>query len=409
MKQFYSQLNYKLYYIVLIMNMGLMTMGLLVVNSRNDEITLGYILHLVLVVILSAFLFIYPKFETRVLRIIIITTISAYFYTLFFVYPETSSTIIFLCLIPAISILFFDSKLFYFSLISNGALMALTFTYIMFIDKANKYPFIKIDVTGNIINFIGSQVFIFFLFSLYSARIKKQQMYFEQIQQSERLKTTGQLAAAVAHEIRNPLTVVKGFLQFYENDPSIHKDDKKNFAVMINELNSAEHVISQFLTNAKPENNQKLELVNINECLHSVTDLLLSYGVFHQNKIELNVQENVYISANVIEFKQLFTNLIKNAIEVSDRGESVRISAKRKENYVEISVRDTGCGMSEEELKLLGTPFYSLKSKGTGLGLMICFNIVEKYKGTIRFNSVKGNGTTVTIQFPYYDRKDVLW
>ena len=107
------------------------------------------------------------------------------------------------------------------------------------------------------------------------------------------------------------------------------------------------------------------------------------------------------ISANTIEFKQLLINIIKNAIEASTIGDLVLVTAGREKGFVVIQVIDHGRGMSEAEVASLGTPFYSLKSKGTGLGMMICFNIVEKFKGTIDFHSSIGHGTTVTIRFPF--------
>ncbi|MGB3262101.1 ATP-binding protein [Paenisporosarcina sp.] len=397
MKQF---MNQKQYYFLTIMTIALMTSGLIVVIPRYDGLETGLLLHISLVVLLSASLLIYPMYEKYLFRLTTIIVGAAYFYMLFFLYPETWSTFIFLCFIPAFSILFFDSKLFYFSLVFNVLLITLTFSYVVLIDQGDNYSHITLDLTGNIINFIGSQIIIYLIFYISSDRIKKQQLYYEELQQSERLKTTGQLAAAVAHEIRNPLTVVKGFLQFYENDSSVSKDLKSNFSMMIDELNTAEHVISQFLTTAKPDKDQKMETVDVRKALQSVADLLMSYGVFHQNNIELLVEEKIYIAANPIEFKQLLINLVKNAIEVSNKGDSVLIVAERKKREIEIRVVDTGFGMSEEVLKSLGSPFYSLKSKGTGLGLMICFNIVEKYNGTIHFESVEGQGTTVIVRFP---------
>ncbi|MCZ8537829.1 HAMP domain-containing histidine kinase [Paenisporosarcina quisquiliarum] len=397
MKQF---MNQKQYYFLTIMTIALMTSGLIVVIPRYDGLETGLLLHISLVVLLSASLLIYPMYEKYLFRLTTIIVGAAYFYMLFFLYPETWSTFIFLCFIPAFSILFFDSKLFYFSLVFNVLLITLTFSYVVLIDQGDNYSHITMDLTGNIINFIGSQIIIYLIFYISSDRIKKQQLYYEELQQSERLKTTGQLAAAVAHEIRNPLTVVKGFLQFYENDSSVSKDVKDNFSMMIDELNTAEHVISQFLTTAKPDKDQKMETVDVRKALQSVADLLMSYGVFHQNNIELLVEEKIYIAANPIEFKQLLINLVKNAIEVSNKGDSVLIVAERKKREIEIRVVDTGFGMSAEVLKSLGSPFYSLKSKGTGLGLMICFNIVEKYNGTIHFESVEGKGTTVIVRFP---------
>jgi len=393
-------MNQKQYYFLTMMTIALMTSGLIVVIPRYDGPEAGFLVHISLVVLLSASLLIYPKYEKYLFRLTTIIVGAAYFYMLFFLYPETWSTFIFLCFIPAFSILFFDSKLFYFSLVFNVLLITLTFSYVVLIDQGDNYSHITMDLTGNIINFIGSQIIIYLIFYISSDRIKKQQLYYEELQQSERLKTTGQLAAAVAHEIRNPLTVVKGFLQFYENDSSVSKDVKSNFSMMIDELNTAEHVISQFLTTAKPDKDQKMETVDVRKALQSVADLLMSYGVFHQNNIELLVEEKIYIAANPIEFKQLLINLVKNAIEVSNKGESVLIVAEQKKKEIEIRVVDTGFGMSEEVLKSLGSPFYSLKSKGTGLGLMICFNIVEKYNGTIQFESVEGKGTTVIVRFP---------
>lgn len=393
-------MNQKQYYFLTMITIALMLSGLIVVIPRYDGPKPEFLLHIVLVILLSASLLIYPKYEKYLFRLTTIIVGAAYFYMLFFLYPETWSTFIFLCFIPAFSILFFDSKLFYFSLVFNVLLITLTFSYVVLIDQGDNYSHITMDLTGNIINFIGSQVIIYLIFYISSDRIKKQQLYYEELQQSERLKTSGQLAAAVAHEIRNPLTVVKGFLQFYENDQSVSNDLKNNFSMMIDELNTAEHVISQFLTTAKPDKDYKLETVDVRKALQSVADLLMSYGAFHQNNIELLVEEKIYIAANPIEFKQLMVNLVKNAIEVSKKGDSVLIVAERKKKEIEIKVVDTGFGMSEEVLKSLGSPFYSLKSKGTGLGLMICFNIVEKYNGTIQFESVEGKGTTVIVRFP---------
>ncbi|MOA09377.1 Sporulation kinase E [compost metagenome] len=135
------------------------------------------------------------------------------------------------------------------------------------------------------------------------------------------------------------------------------------------------------------------------DVLHSVTGLLNSYAVLSDNQIDIQVEEDCIISINKMEFKQLLLNIIKNALEASDVGSSVSVTANKNHHFIEIKIIDEGSGMSEAEVKSLGTPFYSLKSNGTGLGLMICFNIVEKYNGEINYSSTKGNGTTVTIRF----------
>lgn len=401
MKDFYTHLNKKTYYTIVLIMMALMILGLVIGNPYLGEMNNGYFLHSILVILLSVCLLQYPRYKNRFLRIAILIVGSAYFYTIFFLYPNTSSTIIFLYFIPAISILFFDSKLFYYSLFGNGLLVAATFGYIMLADPHNLYFHLKEDLIANIFNFIGSQVMIYFIYHLSYERIKKQQLYYEQLQHTERLKTTGQLSAAFAHEIRNPLTVVKGFLQLYsEKSSTFSQDVKDHFTLMINELNVAEQVISQYLTISRPDHEKRIEVINVKLILQGLTELLISYGLLRNNTIELHVEEDCYILANEIEYKQLMINIIKNAIEVSNMGDSVVITAKKRNQFVEIKVIDYGIGMSETEIESLGTPFYSLKSNGTGLGIMICYHIVEKYNGSMHFESSKGKGTTVTLRFP---------
>lgn len=400
MREFTNTFNKKVYYIAVLAVIVIMIIGLFVNNPRFGGFDIGYILHSVMVFLLSVCLLLYPKNISSGLRITIIIVASTYFYMIFFLYPDTWTTFIFLCFIPALSILFFDSKVFYLSLLLNCLVILCLIGYIMFIDREQRFPYIEQDIVGNLINFIAIQIIIYFIFYLTYGRIKQQQLYYEQIQQAERLKITGQLAAAVAHEIRNPLTVVKGFLQLYEKDNSFNEDRRRNFSLMIDELNTAEEVISQFLSIAKPDKNKVNEMVNVKVVLQSVTDLLYSYGLLYDNRIELEVTGECIIVANHIEFKQLFINIIKNAIEASKMGDVVRVTAKKEKQIIDIKVIDRGQGMSEEEVKSLGTPYYSLKSKGTGLGMMVCFHIVEKYKGTIDFQTSPGQGTTVIIRFP---------
>lgn len=401
MKEFYNHVNRRTYYMIMIMIITLMVAGLILSATELDSINFGFVIHFLCVGILTVSLLIYPKYETHMFRRIIILCGFAYFYTLFFLYPQTWTTYIFICLIPVLSILFFDLKLFYFSFIINGVLIIGTFSYVTLIDQGVLYyPYLHHDLLGNFINIIAIQLLLFLILRLSFRRMKKQQLYYEQIQQAERLKMMGQLTAAVAHEIRNPVTVVRGFLQFFKEDPSFDDRIKGKFKLMIDELNTVEQIVSQFLTLSKPNRDQSLEKVNVRNVLHSVTGLLNSYAVLSDNPIEVNVEEDYMISINKIEFKQLLMNIIKNALEASDDGKPISIIANRNKQFIDIKIIDEGSGMSEEEVKSLGTPFYSLKSNGTGLGLMICFNIVEKYDGEIHYTSVKGKGTTVTIRFP---------
>jgi len=400
MEETETRMNLKRYYLIIYLLIALMIMGLFYKNPLLGKGDIGYNLHLLCVVILSACLIIYPMYRSSILRWMIVLVATLYFYAMFLVYPEIGSTILLIYFIPAISIIFFDKKLFYTSIILNQVLIVGVIAYIVFSGQESLYPNVTSDTIGNIATFIGSQIFLYLIFYFTSERITKMKEYYEQVKHAERLKTTGELAAAVAHEIRNPLTVVKGYLQLYEQDATLDHPMKQSLPLLIEELESAEQVISQLLSLSRPTD-LKTESVDIRTAIHSVTELLQSYGLFNSNKIEVLIESDSLIEINKIELHQLLVNIIKNAIEASNAGGEITVTAKEIEgNHVEIKVIDTGIGMSKEELALLGKPFYSLKSKGTGLGVMICTNIVEKYNGSINYKSAKGNGTTVAICFP---------
>jgi two-component system, sporulation sensor kinase B len=396
MREFQQSIQKRNYYLITSVLIFLMVMGVVVDNPMNWRV----IVHGTMVVIISLCLLLYPFYENTLLRYTTIIASTFYFYSLFYLYPDTWSGFVLLCLVPAFSILFFDKRLFYFSLILNALFIVFTFSFINIFDQGNHYSYIYYDMAGNLVNFIATQVILYFIFHLTNIRIQKQRMYYEQVQQAERLKTTGQMAAAVAHEIRNPLTVVKGFLQYYEEDPELNQHIKRNLSLMIDELHTAEHVISQFLSISKPNQEKAMACVDIKTMLNDVTELLNMYGLLSDNSITLSVEEGCNVKAHSIELKQLFINLIKNAIEASLHSGAVSVVAKKEKSKVSVEVTDHGRGMTSEEIGNLGTPFYSLKAKGTGLGLMICYNIVEKNKGTIQFTSAPGVGTTVTVRLP---------
>ena len=398
----YREINIKYYYYFISAVITLMATGIISSYGKSE---VEYLFLAVLVIVLAIVLFIYPKHETSLMRVFIIVLGTIYFYSIFYIYPETWSSFIFICLIPLISILFFDAKLFYFSTALNGLLYTVIYSYIILFESNPAFNYMKTDITGNVMNFLGSQLLLFFVFQITFIRIKTQRLYYEKLQQSEKLKTTWQLAAAVAHEIRNPLTVVKGFLQLYETDNSTSPDSKKNYRLMIDEINVAEGVISQFLMVAKPDTGEKSEeIIDVNQELHNIVDLMKSYSYLNDSEFFLELESGCYIRMNMMEFKQLFINIIKNAIEASRHGQTIKIANKKEKNSIYIKVEDSGHGMTKEELRSLGTPFYSLKSKGTGLGMMICYNIVLKYKGTINVDSEKDKGTAVTVKIPAYSK-----
>lgn len=217
------------------------------------------------------------------------------------------------------------------------------------------------------------------------------------LHQSEKLSAIGQLAAGIAHEIRNPLTSLKGFLQLIKVDNS---PKEEYFSIMNSEFDRIELILNELLLVAKPEKTQ-YEKCNIQNILQEVNTLLESQATLKDVRISMALEDYpimVYCISNQI--KQVFINLIKNGIDAMDKGGILYSSIKREKDEVIITIADQGEGIPEDKLKKLGQPFYSTKEKGTGLGLMVTYQIIENHQGSILVESKMNEGTTFTIKLP---------
>ena len=390
----------KLYRLIISLLIILMSAGLVLIYEEDGRIiSLSLVFQFLFVACIAILLIIFPNKDSINVRAAITFFMSAYFFFMFLRFPDRFASLLLISFIPVIPILFLHTRLFYVTLLSNITITVSIIIYLMMYDTRSIHTYTYLDYYGVAINFLGTQLMLLFLFLLFQKKMKDQELYYVQVKQDEKLRTTGQLAAAVAHEIRNPITVVKGFIQLHENDHSIPEHIKKHYKLMLDELQAAETVISDFLSLAKPVET-KTEIVSVNPSLHTVMDLLNTYASVDTIHIELEIENEYKIQCNILEFKQLFVNLLKNAIEASHHGDTIRVKVTGEKDIVKIVIVDSGSGMNREQLERIGTPFYSLKAKGTGLGLMICYNIVQKYNGTINFWSEEGIGTEVTVTFP---------
>ncbi|AZU61820.1 ATP-binding protein [Neobacillus mesonae] len=220
----------------------------------------------------------------------------------------------------------------------------------------------------------------------------------ERLRRTEKLSVVGELSASVAHEIRNPLTSLKGFVQILQVEDVKHQ---YYYQIMLDELNRINHIVGELLLLAKPQH-VKFSKAWIQKLLHDVISLLGTEASLYNVQIESSFpNEDLFIECEPNQLKQLFINIIKNAIEASTKGGKVTITLKKEDgNRILIMIEDNGSGISEERLQKIGEPFYSSKEKGTGLGLTVSFKIVQSHKGTIRFESQKNEGTTVFIELP---------
>jgi two-component system sporulation sensor kinase B len=221
----------------------------------------------------------------------------------------------------------------------------------------------------------------------------------EKLQKDEKLNVISQLAASVAHEVRNPLTSVRGFLQLISDAENLKSSQKNYIEIAISELDHAQVIINDYLSLAKP-NTECLSSINISDEVKKTIALMTSYSNIQNITIETDIKDSLYIKGNKSEIKQVLVNIIKNGIEAMNTGGSLKVNTFEKQSVVYIEIIDSGKGMTKSQLKKLGTPFYTTKEKGTGVGLTISFQLIQAMKGRITVESEQGNGTTFTLEFP---------
>lgn len=226
---------------------------------------------------------------------------------------------------------------------------------------------------------------------------RKLEMFNNELQRSEKMEIISELAASVAHEVRNPLQVTRGFMQLLSQNSK--ETEKEYFGLALKELDRASAIITDFLTFAKPELEHEVKL-NVYEELKHVKGILLPLANLSGGTIKLDDTKDLYINGNSSKLKQAMINIVKNSIEALDEEGIIRIWAYAESEEVVIHIKDNGIGMDARDLERLGEAYFSNKSKGTGLGLMVTFRIIEAMRGTIHFKSEKGSGTEVVIRFP---------
>lgn len=222
----------------------------------------------------------------------------------------------------------------------------------------------------------------------------------ELLRKTEKLNVAGQLAAGIAHEIRNPLTALKGFakLMCHANEES----KLRYFQIMQEEFNRIELILGELLILAKPQA-VAFHPHDTTAILGEVIELLNTEAIMSNVIIELDYEPNLpLVKCERNQLKQVFVNMIKNAIEAMPTGGCLHVSVQKVASGVALYFADQGIGISEERLPRIGEPFYTTKEKGTGLGVMVSFAIIDEHQGHIEYQSKLGVGTTVLIQLPAF-------
>lgn len=214
---------------------------------------------------------------------------------------------------------------------------------------------------------------------------------------SEKQATAGQLAAGIAHEIRNPITAIKGFIQLILDE---QESESVYIKIIESEIDRIEEILKELMILAKPTR-KKFERLNIRVLLEQVLMLMETQALLNNIEVErkyLLSEEDIHGDAN--QLKQVFINYIKNAIEAMPYGGKLQIEcAYYNRSFVRIKIKDQGCGIPIEIIDRIGDPFFTTKENGTGLGMAVSNQIIQEHKGEMKINS-NTEGTCIEVKLP---------
>ncbi|EGW36894.1 ATP-binding protein [Desulfosporosinus sp. OT] len=217
-----------------------------------------------------------------------------------------------------------------------------------------------------------------------------------EIKRLSKLNLIGEMAAGIAHEIRNPMTTVKGFLQFLGRKEH-YNQDKEYFNLMIEELNRANSIITEFLSLAKNKL-VELKMLDLNFIIKALSPLIHSDALLKDKYINLELENIPKLLLDDKEIRQLILNIVRNGIEAMTNGEYLTIKTYIDGHDVVFSVQDRGRGIHANIIDKIGTPFFSTKDNGTGLGLATCYSIANRHNAAIDFDT-GSEGTTFYVRF----------
>lgn len=224
----------------------------------------------------------------------------------------------------------------------------------------------------------------------------------EKLVKAEKLQIVSHLAASISHEVRNPLTVTRGYIQMLSEDVSSHT--KVRYAnIALKELDRATDVINDYLTFASisPENTERLR---VSEEIQHVVNRIKPLANNNGTELKLSlIEDGAYsIMGERKKFQQCLFNILKNGIESMDHAGEIYIDLIRAASTIQIKIQDQGIGMTQEQIYRLGEPYFTTKDKGTGLGMMVSYSVIKSMDGTVHVSSVQGKGTCFSINLPIH-------
>lgn len=226
----------------------------------------------------------------------------------------------------------------------------------------------------------------------------------ENMARLDRLNLIGEMAASIGHEVRNPMTTVRGFLQYLSQKEEFKKS-QEHFVLMIEELDRANSIITEFLSLAKNKS-MDFQEINLNNVIMEVAPLIQADAIRFNCQVEINLGVIPAVRIDENSMRQLILNMVRNGIEAMPRGGMLKISTVDCAEKVLLFVQDEGVGIPAEILDKLGTPFVTTKENGVGLGLAVCYRIAHRHEATIDVESAPGKGTIFMVGFTHLPGRD---
>lgn len=265
------------------------------------------------------------------------------------------------------------------------------------------------DIHGQIPALAGEPGEIALAINRMAVSLAEKEKLEEELRRSERLAALGRLVTGVAHELRNPIGIVKTTVQLMEKDLENTNVDKEYFKVIEEQILRQNRVIEELLDFGRP-NKHMVQKANINVLLERV--LVFTSPILRQHKIQLEQvldHELPPVQVDAERIKQVFVNIILNAVQAMPEGGKLTIRTRHNHDWIHIGFEDTGPGIAPSEVVNIFDPFYTTREYGTGLGLSISHQIIKTHDGHIDVDSTLGSGTSFTIHLPLFaeDRGDV--
>ncbi|AFC28289.1 putative two-component sensor histidine kinase [Paenibacillus mucilaginosus 3016] len=242
---------------------------------------------------------------------------------------------------------------------------------------------------------------IWLLMSLFSKAVADKELFIKHAQH-EKFETMSHVAASLAHEVRNPLTAVKGFLKLIRENPENRVKMEQYITISLEEIQRTETILSDYLSISKPHA-QRRELIDLCGQMQAIGEVMSPFANMHNVGLEIQKpEEAVRIKANPDEIKQVLLNFIKNAVEACSEVPNGRVILRltTEDRHAVLTIKDNGVGMSESQINRLGSIYFSTKTNGTGLGLTYSYQVIHALGGSVMVTSKAQVGTKFAILLP---------